>query len=472
MSWWLMVDSWWSRKKQLTKKGTVPFLLAGVLMSLPHLYAKSAGTTSAGFLEIEPDAEANGLAGAYVSRVENGSSLYWNPAGLGYMERMELGLTHMLYMEDLNYSFITFTEPMRNFGVLSIGAIGLLSGAIPKTTENLSGNYIDSGETFNSTDITILLGWGKRLNREMSLGFGIKSIRQTIDDSKASGIAGDIGVKYLVSERVRTGLSFQNIGTKIKGNDLPRNIRIGLDYKLKDDKTNAGIEMDFPSSSESNYRIGIEHWLSKGFSLRAGYITGAEIDGMTGIQAGIGLKSRSMEFGYAYLPYGDLGTTHQVSLYTRFGEPKKMKTRFKTGEHVSKDKRQNVAVANFEAAAPLSESEASFITDFFRTALLNAGVFNLVERSRMDVILSEQGFQQTGCTTQECAVQMGKILNVQYMIMGRCGKLQSRFITTVNIIKVETGEVVYSDKEDCYSEQEMEIMVQKLVDRIRQYIRY
>ncbi|MFH1958466.1 MAG: ankyrin repeat domain-containing protein [bacterium] len=128
---------------------------------------------------------------------------------------------------------------------------------------------------------------------------------------------------------------------------------------------------------------------------------------------------------------------------------------------------KNIAVANFESTPPLSASDAVFITNFFRRAMVNSKIFNVLDRNNMDKILAEQGFQQTGCTTEDCAVQMGKLLNVHLIVIGSCGKLVSRYILTVDIIDVETSEIVASFKEDCNSDTEIENMAGKLVNTIK-----
>ncbi|PKM99773.1 MAG: hypothetical protein CVU78_04510 [Elusimicrobia bacterium HGW-Elusimicrobia-2] len=128
---------------------------------------------------------------------------------------------------------------------------------------------------------------------------------------------------------------------------------------------------------------------------------------------------------------------------------------------------KNMAVSNFEARAPLSASESAFITDFFRSAVVEIGFFNVVDRNNMDKILAEQGFQQMGCTTENCAVQMGKLLNVHYITIGSCGKLLSRFILTVNVVDVESGQIVFSANEDCYSEREIEKMASRIAEKIK-----
>ena len=41
----------------------------------------------------------------------------------------------------------------------------------------------------------------------------------------------------------------------------------------------------------------------------------------------------------------------------------------------------------------------------------------------MEDILKEQGFQQTGCTSDECVVEVGKIIGVQQMVGGSISKV-------------------------------------------------
>ncbi|MFH1352590.1 MAG: helix-hairpin-helix domain-containing protein [bacterium] len=105
----------------------------------------------------------------------------------------------------------------------------------------------------------------------------------------------------------------------------------------------------------------------------------------------------------------------------------------------------NVAVTDFVARPPLSQSEAAFISDFVRADIVTAGRFNVVDKNNMDKVLAEQGFQQTGCSSAECAVQIGKILNVKMMIVGSCGQLLGKYIITLNVVSVESAKIVYSD---------------------------
>ncbi|MFC2060936.1 CsgG/HfaB family protein [Elusimicrobiota bacterium] len=107
--------------------------------------------------------------------------------------------------------------------------------------------------------------------------------------------------------------------------------------------------------------------------------------------------------------------------------------------------RMNLAVAEFEARN-VSAMDALTVSDFIRTELVKTGFFKVLDRSNMSVLLEEQSFQMTGCTTQECAVQMGKLLNVKKMVIGNLTKLADVYFITASVIDVETGEIMLSER--------------------------
>jgi hypothetical protein len=105
----------------------------------------------------------------------------------------------------------------------------------------------------------------------------------------------------------------------------------------------------------------------------------------------------------------------------------------------------NIAVADLSADG-LSQSDASVIANILRGELINTGAYNVVEKKDQDKLLAEQAFQQTGCTSQDCAVKLGQMLNVQRMIVGSCGKLLGKYIVNLRVIDVETGKATCADE--------------------------
>ena len=115
----------------------------------------------------------------------------------------------------------------------------------------------------------------------------------------------------------------------------------------------------------------------------------------------------------------------------------------------AKNTQQYIALLNLEAKGVTSE-EASIITDRFRAHFVNMSKFKVMERSNMDKILKEQGFQQTEyCNTTECSVKIGQILSVNVIITGSVTKLGGIFSINVRMLDVQTGQIIKEDFEDC-----------------------
>jgi len=101
----------------------------------------------------------------------------------------------------------------------------------------------------------------------------------------------------------------------------------------------------------------------------------------------------------------------------------------------------NIAVAEL-SAQNVSAGDAAVMADLLRGELVNTGAFRVVEKQNMDKVLAEQAFQQTGCTSEECAVKLGRILNVQRMIVGSFGKTLGVYVFSIRVVNVESGEVI------------------------------
>ena len=104
---------------------------------------------------------------------------------------------------------------------------------------------------------------------------------------------------------------------------------------------------------------------------------------------------------------------------------------------------ESIAVLDLEGRG-ISHVEAASLTDRLRSALVQSNQFTIVERNQMQEILAEQNFQLTGCTTDECAVEVGQLLGVTMMIAGSVGKLGNTYSIDIRTIDVETGTITHS----------------------------
>ena len=100
-----------------------------------------------------------------------------------------------------------------------------------------------------------------------------------------------------------------------------------------------------------------------------------------------------------------------------------------------------IAIVDFEGNG-IASSEARALTDRLRTELLGTSQFKIIERGNMEEILQEQAFQQSGCVSSECAVEVGKLLSVENIIIGSISRVGSINSVTARVVSVETGEII------------------------------
>jgi len=102
----------------------------------------------------------------------------------------------------------------------------------------------------------------------------------------------------------------------------------------------------------------------------------------------------------------------------------------------------NVAIMPFSGDNTVSADQLEFITSKFTGELVKANIFKVLDRGKMDFILQEQGFQQSGaCNSSECKVQMGQLLGVDDIVAGKLVRFGSTYALHLEFINVSTGEI-------------------------------
>jgi len=128
--------------------------------------------------------------------------------------------------------------------------------------------------------------------------------------------------------------------------------------------------------------------------------------------------------------------------------------------HAEKLTQPNVAVLPFSGDKTFSADQLDFITAKFSGELVAVGTFKVLDRGKMNFILQEQGFQQSGiCTSSQCKVEMGQMLGVDNLIAGKLVRFGSTYALHLEYIDVGTGEIIRTidteqkgDLEDVYKE--------------------
>jgi TolB-like protein len=107
----------------------------------------------------------------------------------------------------------------------------------------------------------------------------------------------------------------------------------------------------------------------------------------------------------------------------------------------SPDNPSFIAVVDF-TGNNVSEGDCRALIDRLRAELFNTKHYKVIEREMMEEIIKEQGFQQSGCSTEECMVQVGKLIGVEKIVGGSISKVGRTYSVSSRIVSVETGKIL------------------------------
>jgi len=115
-------------------------------------------------------------------------------------------------------------------------------------------------------------------------------------------------------------------------------------------------------------------------------------------------------------------------------------------------RRDVIALADLESSG-LSNFEARQIYDRLETELVNLGTYAVTSRQEVDKILKEQKFQQAGCTDQQCAAKLGKMLNADLMLLSTIlyDHTIDKISATFKLVDVETARITTAVSRDSRS---------------------
>ena len=99
-----------------------------------------------------------------------------------------------------------------------------------------------------------------------------------------------------------------------------------------------------------------------------------------------------------------------------------------------------------------------------------SGPFDLVERQRIDALLGEIAFQETGVTDTAGAAGLGRLLNVDLIFFVRTHRISSGYELAVEAVDVSTGRILRADRERLgFREERMRQGVHQLARRLAAY---
>jgi hypothetical protein len=290
-----------------------------------------AGATEspARFLTLPPSPVYSALGVHGTAAIDDATSLFSNPGGLGRARFGEIAATHSELFSDSTFDSLAVSRPLRgDRGALALGVLYLRKGAI----EGRDDTGASTGG-FMADDLAVNLGYGRSLGARLAVGSNFKFVRQRIDRYSASAVAVDVGAQLAATERLRLGASLNNLGTRERfvseRESLPLSTNVGLTYTLH--ALDFTVESDtLVNEHRTRLGLGVGAAIGRALDLRGGYSiarhaagagpasTRSSIGNLAGFSAGLGFTIGRFQLDYALVPHEELAPSHEFDLRMRY----------------------------------------------------------------------------------------------------------------------------------------------------------
>ncbi len=130
-----------------------------------------------------------------------------------------------------------------------------------------------------------------------------------------------------------------------------------------------------------------------------------------------------------------------------------------TPAYAQNKKEYTVAILNMDAkgvseveAEVISEKLRSHVSQIVRTSSYtedkDKDQYLIVEQAQVDRIFEQFEIQNTGCVSDSCAIEFGKMLQVDRLVIGQIGLIGNTYLVSARIVDVESGKsIITADRE-------------------------
>jgi hypothetical protein len=315
-------------------------MLLGAVLVAPALGQKSIekrGQASMTFLLINPSPRAAGMVATNALEGEAGA-VFQNPAGIASIPKQtDVMLGQTQWIADITQNAVAVAYRAEGIGVFGLSWVSMDHGDIFRTTINknpFSKGFNEVGKV--ETDESVIgLAYAREITNKFSIGGQVKRVAQTLQDTRADGIAFDLGLIYYTGyKNSRLTMAIRNFSKEVQyieqSHQMPLLFKVGLTVDALAmvapglEESNSLLvfsEVSHPRDSPEKVDIGMEYWFQDMIAVRLG--SGINYD-ENNLGAGLGFKLSQMEIGdlradYAYTGYGDvLGGVHRFAVGVSF----------------------------------------------------------------------------------------------------------------------------------------------------------
>jgi hypothetical protein len=289
------------------------------------------GQTTYKFLNVDMSARAASLGGSFVTNNDDVDVLFYNPAGMSFLEKNPVSFSFVKHLMDINLFSLAYSTEFENIGRFGSAIKYINYGSFDEADE--FGNR--TGE-FSAGELAFILGYTNEFSENFYYGANAKVIYSSIADKSSSAVGLDLGINYEIpKQQLNLAAAILNLGTQLSSyidtkEDLPLDVTIGISKRLEN--LPVRLSLDFHQLNKERdelyqhlkgFTIGAEFYLSDAFTLRFGYDNESRSDlkvgsssGIAGFNGGLGVKISEYVFNYGYSSLGTIGAMHRIGLAT------------------------------------------------------------------------------------------------------------------------------------------------------------
>jgi len=265
-------------------------------------------------------ARALGMGGGFVGLADDASTIYWNQAGLQFLEYQEIDFTHVSLLDFPNgamYDVVSYVNPYSRLGGFGVSFMNLRTGDIIRRVD-----WIEH-DTFGFNTWQLILGYGKRVSGDIAFGGALKIINQSLDSNHTYGAALDFSALWKTGEHISAGLIIQNFpATKLKldrsSEKTPATVMIGGSYRnyvVSEDMIGSiSLALEKTEDRSVKVRVGVESLLRERLAFRVGLDRGHPTFG-----AGYRLYEERLQVDYALCILEGINDSHRLGISYQIG---------------------------------------------------------------------------------------------------------------------------------------------------------
>ncbi len=333
---------------------SIRILMIGMLLMVLMGDASGEGIVKKGqvgfrFLENPVSAEAIGRGGMGLITIYNANTVFWNPAGLGWISgKYDFNINYTKGIAEINHSAIAAAMQIGRFGVLALDILMMDYGDFYGTRRaNNDQGFIDTG-AFSPQSFAFGISFSQKVSDRFSYGVRVKYAKQDLGNTWV-GVTGtdvddptltieeksyalgepsvDVGAIYdFLYHKIRFGAVIQNFSREIKYEDEKFPLPFAVSFALTIDPISffkqfdgnspflLGFETRHPRDFKEKFKIGAEYVYHEMLIVRSGYMGNYDERGLT---LGLGFYRSYMNskfrFDYAFEDFGIFNAVHTFS---------------------------------------------------------------------------------------------------------------------------------------------------------------